>query len=181
MTPEPVPDWQLREATQDDCRALALIGAATFLDSFAGVLEGAAIVAHCEREHSHAAYEAYLAHGARAWLAEAGNGGAPVGFAMTAAPDIPGARGGDIELKRIYALSRFHGTGLAAAMLEQIIGAHADCQRVILGVYENNARALRFYAKHGFEAVATRQFNVGGNLYDDVVLARPMHSLERQF
>lgn len=171
--------WRLREAGTADCRTLALVGAATFLDSFAGVLDGEAIVAHCEREHSVAVYENYLANGGRAWLAEAMEGGAPIGFALTSRPDLPGAEAGDIELKRIYVLSRFHGTGLAVALLDQVLAAHADRARIVLGVYENNHRALRFYAKHGFQPIATRQFNVGGNIYDDAVLARPLRSPER--
>lgn len=179
MTGQIDTSWRLRKAQADDCRALALVGAATFLESFAGVLDGAAIVAHCEREHSVAAYERYLATGAHAWLAEASTGGAPVGFVLTAAPDIPGAEEGDVELRRIYLLAQYQGTGLAAALLDQVLTAHADSKRVVLGVYENNHRALRFYAKHGFTPIATRQFNVGGKIYDDAVLARPVASPER--
>ncbi len=169
-------NWSIREARKDDCEHLALIGAATFLETFAGVLSGAAIVAHCQCEHSADAYAQLFDKGARAWLALLQPGDAPVGFALLAPADLPGMREGDVELKRIYALSRFHGTGLGAGLMDvSVAGAHeAAAKRLLLGVYAENHRAIAFYRKKGFDQIATRQFNVGGNDYDDVVLARDL-------
>lgn len=166
--------WRLREAGSEDASALALIGAATFLETFAGILDGDAIVAHCAAQHEEGAYRALLASGARAWIAEAQPGGAPIGFALVAKPDLAAAEEGDIELKRIYSLSRFHGTGLGAALMKQALVAAANHRRLLLGVYAGNARALAFYRKQGFADIGTRQFNVGGKLYDDLVLGRPL-------
>lgn len=167
-------NWHVRRATLEDADALALIGAATFLETFAGILDGDAIVAHCERAHSRAAYAAYLDAGAQAWLAEIDHGRAPVGFALAFEPDLPGASAGDWELKRIYALSRFHGGGLGAALLRAAVEAAAPHHRLLLGVYAHNARAIAFYRKHGFHQIAERQFDVGGKFYDDIVLARDL-------
>ena len=166
--------WRIREATREDAGALALIGAATFLETFADVLDGAAIVAHCEHAHSRATYEAYLDAGAQAWLAEVEPGLAPVGYALSAEPDLPGARDGDRELKRIYSLSRFHGSGLGAALMAAAVEAAAGHERLLLGVYARNARAIAFYRKQGFEPIGERRFDVGGKLYDDAVLARAL-------
>ncbi|RZK02389.1 MAG: N-acetyltransferase [Novosphingobium sp.] len=168
--------WRLREAGPADVETLALIGAATFLETFAGILDREAIVGHCAAQHSGARYAAYLADGARAWLAEAETGGAPVGFALLGKPDLDAARDGDIELKRIYTLSRFHGSGLGGALMTAAVNATTGYRRLLLGVYANNARALAFYRKQGFLDLGTRQFNVGGKLYDDRVLARPLDS-----
>ncbi len=174
MTQAVGPDWRLRETEPEDADALALVGAASFLESFAGVIEGAAIIAHCARVHTPAAYRRVLSEGGRAWLALAEPGGAPIGYAMACPPDLPGARAHDVELKRIYALARWHGSGLGAALLDRVIAAFADAPRLVLGVYRGNARAIAFYRKHGFDEIGTRRFDVGGTLYDDVVLARPM-------
>ena len=81
-----IPSWTIREAGADDASALALIGAATFLETFAGILDGDAIVGHCAAQHVEAAYRAYLADGARAWIAEAQPGGAPTRANPTGAP-----------------------------------------------------------------------------------------------
>ena len=169
-----IPTWTIREAGADDASALALIGAATFLETFAGILDGDAIVGHCAAQHCEAAYRAALADGARAWLAEAQPGAAPVGFVLIGKPDLAAARDGDIELKRIYSLSRFHGAGLGAALMKQALEAARGHRRLLLGVYAQNDRALAFYRKQGFADLGTRRFNVGGKLYDDLVLVRPL-------
>jgi diamine N-acetyltransferase len=166
--------WRIRAAEAGNVDALALIGAATFLETFAGVLDGSAIVAHCLKEHSAAAYQRYLAAGAEAWLAEADEGGAPIGFALLAAADLPGGDPAvDLELKRIYSLSRFHGTGLGSALMKTVITvATRRTERLLLGVYAGNHRALAFYRKQGFEQIGERRFRVGTRDYDDLVLAR---------
>ena len=169
-----IPAWTIREAGAADAAALALIGAATFLETFAGILDGDAVVGHCAAQHNEAAYLAYLADGGRAWIAGAQPGGAPIGFALVGKPDLAAALEGDIELKRIYSLSRFHGSGLGAALMKQVLEAANGHRRLLLGVYAGNQRALAFYRKQGFADLGTRQFNVGGKLYDDLVLARPL-------
>ena len=169
-------DWTVRQAVTADVDRLALIGSATFLETFAGVLDGDAIVAHCAAEHSASAYRRYLEGGSAAWLVEAGTGQAPIGFSLLGSTELPGSvsDGSDIELKRIYTLSRFHGGRIGAELLRHAI-LHAERQggrRLLLGVYAGNGRARAFYAKHGFVQIADRRFRVGAHEYDDVVLAR---------
>lgn len=166
--------WRLRAASIEDCDALALVGAATFLDAFAGILDGEGLIEHCRRQHAAEAYRAALSSSGKAWLAEAEVGGAPIGYALARAPTLEQAEPGDIELKRIYALSRYHGTGIAADLLQAVIAAHADSERLLLGVKDDNHRAIAFYRKHDFDTIGTRRFDVGGVLYDDIVMARPL-------
>ena len=58
------PAWRLRRAGAADTDALALVACATFLEEFAGVLDGADIVAHTARNSSAAAFARYLDAGA---------------------------------------------------------------------------------------------------------------------
>src|ERR1700740_1258909 len=82
---EPV---RLRQATIGDAPALALVGAATFLEAFTWMLPGPSIIAHCAKTHTPEAYRAGLAQPhTRITLAETVTSGAPVGYAMLAAPD----------------------------------------------------------------------------------------------
>jgi ribosomal protein S18 acetylase RimI-like enzyme len=170
-------EWRVRQAAAEDAERLALVGAATFLETFAGLLDGSAIVAHCAREHSADAYRRYLGSGASAWLAESLPGDAPVGFALVGSSSLPGTEpDGDLELKRIYSLSRFHGRGLGAALMRAAL-AHASerkARRLLLGVYAGNGRAIAFYRRQGFQPIADRRFRVGDRDYDDVVFARPL-------
>jgi tRNA (guanine37-N1)-methyltransferase len=43
---------------------------------------------------------------------------------------------------------------------------------VWLGVNQQNAKANRFYEKHGFENVGTKHFRLGAKIEDDFVRAR---------
>ncbi|WP_108788609.1 GNAT family N-acetyltransferase [Erythrobacter sp. Alg231-14] len=158
-------------AQSDDTDQLALIGAATFLESFAGIIDGPALVNHCAHEHAKSAYDALLSQGAMGWLAQLN--GAPIGYAVICQPDLDAAMPGDIELKRIYLLSKFHGTGVAKRLFEAAWDDARKYERLLLGVKDDNHRAIAFYKKQGFDQIAVRKFNVGGRVYDDLVLARP--------
>jgi ribosomal protein S18 acetylase RimI-like enzyme len=168
--------WRLRRAEEADAAALALVAGATFLEAFAGVLDGADIVAHVAAKSSAEAFRDWMRDpGSAVTLAEAEVGGAPLGYTVLTAPDLPVELApGDVELKRIYALAPTHGSGLGPALMARALeDARAlGRTRVLLGVYGGNARAQRFYAKQGFEVAGTRRFKVGATWHDDLVFAR---------
>ena len=167
---------RVRPAAAGDAEALALVGAASFLEAFAGVLDGADILAHCRVQHAPEVYAGWLARAdAALWLAETVHGAAPVGYAVLtpAALPLPDPRAGDLELKRIYLLHRFHGGGLGARLLQAAVGeARArGARRLALGVYTGNERARAFYRRAGFVQVGERRFQVGEHQYEDAVMA----------
>lgn len=167
----------IRRATRADVPALSLVASATFLETFAGVIDGADIVAHCVTEHSAAVYDTLLTSAnAAAWLAESLQGGAPVGYAVLSQPKLPVAELDDLEVKRIYVLARFYGTGVGAELMSQALdeAKRRGARRALLGVYAQNGRALAFYAKHGFTRIGERHFKVGANTYFDHILAREL-------
>lgn len=169
----------VRACTPNDPAALALVSQAAFLDAFAGVLRGADILSHCRGALSEASYAGWFKkRDGRLWLAELAPGAAAVGYAGLSAPDLPlkDITVADIELKRIYVLARFYGTGLGKQLLETAMTEARSMAktRMLLGVYNKNERAIAFYRKHGFEEIGTRQFQVGTGLYDDVILSRSL-------
>jgi ribosomal protein S18 acetylase RimI-like enzyme len=190
---EPV---RLRHATIDDAPAVALVGAATFLEAFTWMLPGADIIAHCAKNHTAEAYRAALAQPhTRITLAETVAGGAPVGYAMLAAPDLPSFNLQplvDIELKRIYLLSRFRSHQRApvvdtagqpipnlsagqALMNAAIVDAQSmRCHRLLLGTNADNQRAISFYRRNNFADAGTRTFQVGSQCCCDLIMARPL-------
>ncbi|WP_440958033.1 GNAT family N-acetyltransferase [Oceanicaulis sp. LC35] len=165
----------VRQARPGDQEALALVGAATFLESYAGVVDGGAIIRHCAERHTPAVYAQALETPTHSlWLAEQAPGAAPVGYLHLTPPDLPiETRADDLEIKRIYVLASLHRSGLGRRFLaEAVTHARAEgASRLLLGVYQGNERALAFYDSMGFERVGTRQFDVGGRIYDDWVLA----------
>lgn len=166
---------RIRECTVADASTLALIGAATLLDAYAGLLPGDALLAHCAKNHQPSAYEAELARPrSRAWLGEVAPGRAPVGYAMLTSPDFPQEllAAGDLELRRIYVLSRFHGGGAGQHLMQAAIAFAREqaAPHLLLGLYAENHRAMAFYRKHGFVQVGNRKFELGGVVFDDPVL-----------
>jgi diamine N-acetyltransferase len=166
----------LRTCSPGDEQALALVGGATFLESFAGFLEGADILAHCRHQHAPEKYLAWLSS-SQIQICVAEIKQAPVGYVMLCPPDLPVATTPeDTEIKRIYLLHRFQGWGIGKALMDWAV-EQANVQqkkRILLGVNAQNHEALAFYARSGFKTIGTRQFLVGNNLNDDLVLARDL-------
>jgi len=167
---------QFKSCRVDDAAALSLIGQATFVETFAGILDGQAIIEHCQTAHAQEQYRQWLQQSNyQFWTAELQPGLAPVGYLMVAPPQLPleDIDAADLEIKRIYLLSKFQGGGVGKRLLEQAL-AYArlhNARRLLLGVYAHNAAAIGFYQHMGFEKIGTRRFNVGGQYYDDYILA----------
>ncbi|HXH15852.1 MAG TPA: GNAT family N-acetyltransferase [Sphingomonas sp.] len=168
--------WRLRRAGPGDAPALSLVASATFLDTYASVLAGADIIAHCTTKNSIAVFETWLADPRTiVTLAEYEPGHAPIGYSVLTAPDFPiDTSETDTELRRIYLMKQAQGSGLGAALMTRVLddaGAQGH-QRILLGVWDQNTRAHAFYERHGFEVIGTREFTVGTTLYEDPVYAR---------
>ena len=169
-------EYSLRQCGPGSEEELALVGAASFLEAFAGFLEGEDVLAHCRNQHSVEKYTAMLAdRETRACLAEVKD--APVGYALLCKPDMPmPATPGDIELKRIYLLHRFQGSGIGAALMDWSVETALSLgkRRLLLGVNAENDQAVAFYLRHGFDHAGTRKFQVGNTLCSDFILARKL-------
>lgn len=168
-------DILIRPCTAADADRLAVVAAATFVETYAGIVDGEDIVFHCRTTHAPEAYARLLDDPSRRlFLATLEPGEAPVGFLLMGPPDLPVETGpDDLELTRIYALHRFHGQGLGPRLMQTAIetARAAGAKRLLLAVYSRNERAKAFYARHGFRQVGTRLFHVGVNDYLDLVLA----------
>ena len=168
----------IRACHAGDAPALALVGQATFLQTYAGDMRLADLLAHCEGEHGAARYAGWLADPAfRLWIAEATEGQAPVGYAVVCPPDLPMLTDdGDLELLRIYVLHRFHGTGLGARLMRLVCetAAAAGAGRMFVSLYDDNHQARAFYARQGFADAGRRPFRIGASVYDDLVMVRPL-------
>ncbi|MDY6999914.1 MAG: GNAT family N-acetyltransferase, partial [Actinomycetota bacterium] len=74
-----------------------------------------------------------------------------------------------VELSKMYVLPEGHGAGVSAALMAAALahaaGLGAVC--VWLGVNQQNRRAQRFYAKHGFTVAGTKTFRLGEDIEND--------------
>jgi ribosomal protein S18 acetylase RimI-like enzyme len=170
-------DITIRAADAADAERLAVVGQATFLETYATTVDGTDLVAHCVAEHSPARWRALLAEpGVQAWIAELQPTRAPVGYVLLTRPDLPDAAADDLEVRRIYVLQRFQGRHVGVRLLNEAIAAAqaAGAHRLLLGVYAVNDAAVAFYTRCGFRRVGTREFAVGAGRYHDYVLARAL-------
>ena len=65
----------------------------------------------------------------------------------------------------------WHGKGIAHALMDASLdeAAHRGAATVWLGVWERNARAIRFYGKRGFHDIGVQPFKLGSDLQHDRV------------
>jgi diamine N-acetyltransferase len=166
----------IRKCTPGDENALSIVGQATFLDTFAGVLSGKDIVGHCTRQHSTEKYAGWLRDPASGvWIAKVEPGEAPVGYLVLTKPDLPlpDISADEAEVKRVYLLSRFRGAGLGRRLMQEAesYARSGGIQRLLLGVYSRNEAAILFYEKMGYKRIGERSFTVGDSTYHDFVFA----------
>lgn len=79
---------------------------------------------------------------------------------------------GTVQLHQLYVEPAHHGHGVAATLLDWAI-AHArrdGATGLLLTVWEENARAQRFYVKHGFRHVGDYAFRTGSQIDRDLIL-----------
>jgi ribosomal protein S18 acetylase RimI-like enzyme len=127
-------------------------------------------------------FEDYLKDDSRIVLV-AESGGALVGYTMLVRGPIGDADvrtvvdgATSIELSKFYVLLDNHGSGISGSLMDATLEAAAATGAATcwLGVNQQNARAARFYAKHGFEIVGTKHFLVGEHWHDDHIRLRSL-------
>jgi ribosomal protein S18 acetylase RimI-like enzyme len=81
-----------------------------------------------------------------------------------------------VELGSIYLDSAFHGRGLAAQLVANLLAAASlrGSRSVWLSVWQEAAQAIRFYQKHGFQIVGSSLFRVGDDVKDDWVMTQAL-------
>jgi diamine N-acetyltransferase len=170
----------IRRAAPGDENLLAIIGTATFVETYQTIVPGRDMAAHCATRHAPAFYAAALADPEVAIFIAETEIRAPAGYAWVGRATLPenGPDPRDLELHRIYALGRYHGTGLGHTLMAHAIreAEIRDARRVVLGLHPANARALAFYTREGFAEIGRRSFRVGESCFCDFVMARPVRA-----
>jgi GNAT superfamily N-acetyltransferase len=160
-----------RMAGPDDAASLSALSTRAFTETF-GHLYAPADLAAFLGGLDEAGWAAELADPAMAIrLAEEGDVAA--GFAKLGPPGAaftpPGPHA---ELRQLYVLAPWHGTGLADALMDWTIEAARvrGAAALYLSVFIDNPRARRFYERHGFERVGSYTFMVGDQADEDDVM-----------
>lgn len=77
-----------------------------------------------------------------------------------------------LEIERIYVPASHQGKGVAQVLLAEALrqAREQGADRLWLGVWEKNHRAIRFYEKHGFVAFGTHLFRLGNDDQTDLLM-----------
>lgn len=174
----------VRPALPSEAAALAEVAAVTFALACPPSTTQEAIDGFIATTLSEASFTGYLADPARALLvAEHAPGEVLEGYAMLVLgeptdPDVAGSIRvhPTAELSKIYVREGSHGRGTAGELLARVLAVAGErgAAGVWLGTNEENVRAQRFYAKHGFEQVGTKRFRLGDRWEHDLVFERPL-------
>lgn len=173
--------FAVRRATKSDAVMLHLIAAATFPLA----CEGAAprdMQQHIDEYLSVERFRAYAQDESRRLLVVE-VGGTPAGYAMltldrTTRADILALTSSTdtVELVSFYLLAGRHGTGLADALMAEVLveATASGAGSVWLGVGNHNSRANSFYDRYTFERRGTTPFTVGSVVLDDLIRERAL-------
>jgi ribosomal protein S18 acetylase RimI-like enzyme len=170
-----------RRAALGDAAELHALAARTFALACPPGTLPADIDAFIATNLSEAKFENYLEDDNRIILVAPGE--TPAGYSMLvrgpiADPDVRAVVPAEdtIELSKFYLLADQHGSGIAAALMQATLAAAGATGATTcwLGVNQQNVRAAKFYAKHGFAIVGTKRFLVGDQWHDDHVRVRSL-------
>lgn len=163
----------IRPATVADAAAVSVFAAEAFVDAFGAQNDPEHLAAHLKDAYSPARQAAEMtAPGACFLLALDGTEIAGFAF-IEQGRRIPLVTGpSPCEVRRFYIGRRWHGQGVAQALMAaQIAEARRGGARTLwLTTWEFAARARAFYAKCGFVDVGTTIFMVGADPQTDRVL-----------
>ena len=104
--------------------------------------------------------------------------GQPVGYAQVAQDSALGLstdkKARQLELKQLYVLEDWTGTGLGGALMRRVLelAQASGSTAVVLGVWEHNERAKAFYQRFGFKEVGEHAFTLGQDVQRDLILRK---------
>ena len=163
-------DFVLKRAGPADLAAYGQLCRETFIETFRAFHDADSMARHVAWAFNDDRLGAELADDSRTVIA-ATAGGDWIGYALLrvgeAPPEVRAAR--PVEIGRFYVASAWHGRGVADALMDAAIAEarqrHADV--AWLAAWEQNPRALRFYARRGFARVGSATYLFDGQPEND--------------
>jgi ribosomal protein S18 acetylase RimI-like enzyme len=166
---------QLRVATAGQAAALAQVMERTFRATFGEFTADEHMAEHCRNSYGEAIQRMEIVNPDITTLLCIDDESI-AGFVQIRSGERPACVAAlhPVELHRIYVDSPWQGKGIAALLMEAALddARSRSADGAWLGVWENNRRAIRFYAKFGFVEVGEHVFHVGGDAQRDLLMGR---------
>lgn len=165
----------LRACTEQDTEMLRELAAQTFCETFAGDCSETDMRGYIQTALSPESVRAQLQNPASLFICAFCDGAAAGYVKLNEAPAQGDIHDPDsLEIERIYAYARYHGTGLGGRLMEAALdeARRGGKKYVWLGVWDKNAKALAFYRKHGFYEHGEHDFLLGETVFRDLIMRR---------
>jgi ribosomal protein S18 acetylase RimI-like enzyme len=165
---------EYRTPNAADGLALSAMARASFAATFADKIEPAELAVYLDTAYGPAGdMQRDLANPAVKWRA-AYDGDAPIGYIKVSALALPyevpfDPASGAMEVRQLYIHDSAKGSGVADTLMRWAIdlARSRSTKELYLAVFDDNARAVRFYTRHGFGKVGSFTFYTGSQPHDD--------------
>jgi ribosomal protein S18 acetylase RimI-like enzyme len=170
------PNATIRRATPDDASTLAVLGAATFTETFGHLYPPEDLQIFLVESHSVDAWTRALTDPQRAvWIAVFEDG-TPIGFIAVGACKLPVENRAPTagEIQQLYVLAGHHNLRLGSRLMDcglEWLEAQGRTP-LYIGVWSENFGAQRFYVRYGFHKVGEYGFRVGTTVDHEFILKR---------
>jgi len=171
----------IRPALPDEAQDLAVLGRRLWRETYGGLIPDSNLKLHLARTFGREQQAAELADPACRTLVIVRDGGVLMGYTLLRAggpeqkkPSFHFVK--PLEVARFYVDRVLHGTGaaqrlMAAALAHAVAAGHDG---VWLQVWEQNPRAIRFYAKAGFADAGGATYRIGNQVDRDRLLVHDL-------
>jgi ribosomal protein S18 acetylase RimI-like enzyme len=164
---------EIKQANVNDVAALCQLAADTFYETFRPYNTEEDIQAYIKKAYDLQVISKQLANTQQYYFAIAYVNEKPAGYIKLIFNQAhPKLSGKVAELEKIYVLKSNWDTKNGAALMQHAIEncKQQGFEKLFLGVWEENERAVNFYRKFGFEVFDTRQFQLGNRLCEDYMM-----------
>ena len=161
---------QYRRAAEGDWPLIDRLFRTAFCETFAHLYSAEDLTAFLS-EFTEEAWTSELTNPRYAFLI-AEDEGQPAGYIKLGPPALPVTPSGPpLELRQLYILKAWHGSGIAQKLMEWALDTARgrQAEELYLTVYTDNHRARRFYERYGFEYVGPYKFMVGNQADEDEI------------
>lgn len=163
----------IKKATSDDLGDLLHVARTAFLQAFTAGNKPENVSAYLEEAFNFEQFRNELSNPASTFfLAEVE--GELIGYVkvnlVPAQTDVHDPE--SIEISRLYVLEDFLGLGVGKVLLDHALDFAKQNQKkyLWLGVWEKNARAIRFYEKNGLRIFGSHPFQFGDEAQTDYLM-----------
>lgn len=169
---------KLIKASIKDIETLQQIGRKTFFETFASSNTEADMKKYLDNHFSQEKLSMEVSHQESLFYI-AWDDQNPIGYLKVNTGQAQTELQDDIslEIERIYVLSSYHGKKVGQLLYEKALETALLLKKssIWLGVWEENPRAIKFYAKNGFVAFDQHIFKMGDDEQIDIMMRKRLN------